>query len=391
MARAASRQKLGYYPTPLSVIERLRPLLRFPERPFSVLDPCCGEGHALAELVKGAEALTYGIEIHPGRARTTAKILKHVLSCGYEDARISHGSVSILFLNPPYDSDVRDDDGRTLRTERRFLRDTHPYLVPGGVFIYLIAHPHLDPSTTRLLSAWFERLAVYRFPDPEYARFRQIVIIGVRKARADLDDEEQARLDRLRFGEIPALPFAAAPSYAVPPTPPIPLFRSSRPDPQLLAEEVAQAPAWRELWDSLPRLDGTSRTRPPLPLHTGHLGLLLAAGELDGIIGAGPERHLVRGLVRKDQISWTEEEKDRIVEHTKDVFRIRVKLLFPDGALRILEDTSAAAGPTAQPRAEEPQSPSTEADLESDTNPIAVRAVLTGEYCRRIRRADPAA
>ena len=52
----------------------------------------------------------------------------------------------------------------------------------------------------------------------------------------------------------------------------------------------------------------------------------------------------MRGLVRKDQISWTDEEDTRTVEHTKDVFRIRVKLLFPDGTLRTLEDSGAAAG-----------------------------------------------
>ncbi len=344
MARPTSRQKLGYYPTPPAVVDKMRSFLGFPDGGCSTLDPCCGEGRALARLTAGSQALTYGIELHAGRARAAATALGHVLSCGYEDARLSHGSASILFLNPPYDQDLRDDDGRALRTERRFLRDTHPYLIPGGVLLYLIPQRRLDPPTTRLLSSWFERITLYRFPDPEYRAFQQIVIFGVRKARATLDDGEQERLDRLRSGELPPLPLAEASSYVVPASPPIQLFRSSRPDPRLLAEEVSQSPAWRELWDSQPRLNGPPRGRPPLPLHRGHLGLLLAAGELDGLIGEGAERHLVRGLVRKDQISWTEEEDTRTVEHTKEVFRIRVKLLFPDGTLRTLEDTGAATG-----------------------------------------------
>ena len=344
MARPISRQKLGYFPTPPAVVEKIRSFLGFPDRPFSALDPCCGDGRALARLTAGTRALTYGIEFHAGRARAASTVLGRVLACGYEEARLAHGSASILFLNPPYDADLREDDGRALRTERRFLRDTHPYLVPGGILVYLIPQRRLDPPTTRLLSSWFERITVYRFPDPEYRAFQQIVIFGVRKARAALDDGEQTRLDRLRSGELPPLPLADAPSYAVPATLAIRLFRSSRPDPELLAEEVSQSPAWRELWDSGARLNGSPRGRPPLPLHRGHLGLLLAAGELDGLIGEGAERHLVRGLVRKDQISWTDEEDTRTVEHTKDVFRIRVKLLFPDGTLRTLEDTGAAAG-----------------------------------------------
>jgi len=344
VARPTSRQKLGYYPTPPAVVDTMRSFLGFPGGGFSALDPCCGEGRALARLTAGTRALTYGIELHAERARAAARALGRVLSSGYEDAWLSHGSASILFLNPPYDQDLRDDDGRALRTERRFLRDTHPYLIPGGVLLYLIPQRRLDPPTTRLLSSWFERITLYRFPDPEYRAFQQIVIFGVRKAHAALDDGEQGRLDRLWSGELPPLPLAEAPSYRVPPTPPIPLFRSSRPDPWLLAEEVSQSPAWRELWDSQPRLNGRPRGRPPLPLHRGHLGLLLAAGELDGLIGEGTERHLVRGLVRKDQLSWTEEEDTRTVEHTKEVFRIRVKLLFPDGTLRTLEDSGAAAG-----------------------------------------------
>lgn len=65
----------------------------------------------------------------------------------------------------------------------------------------------LDPPTSRLLSAWFEALQVFRFPDPEYATFRQIVILGRRKAAPALDPEAQDRLSRLRAGDLPPLAF----------------------------------------------------------------------------------------------------------------------------------------------------------------------------------------
>lgn len=343
MARPQSRQTLGFYPTPPAVVDLIRTFLEFPPGALSALDPCCGEGAALARLTAGTAARTYGIEIHAGRARAARQRLDHTLACGYEEARVSHGSASLLFLNPPYDADVPEDDGRALRTERRFLRDTHPSLVPGGVLVYLIPHRRLDPPTARLLSTWFERLQVWRFPDPEYDTFRQIVLFGIKKVRGTLDDAEQTRLAGLAGATLPPLIAAPTPLIPLRSTPPIPVFRSTRPDPELLAQEVLASPAWQELWDSRPQLNGHRRGQPPLPLHAGHLGLLLAAGDLDGVIGEGPERHLVRGLVRKEQITWTEQEADREVEHTKDVFRIRLKLLFPDGALRTLEDAPAPA------------------------------------------------
>lgn len=342
MARPQSRQKLGYYPTPDRVADLVRTFLGFPPDPFSVLDPCCGEGTALAQLTANTAAVTYGIEIHGGRAKAARRALNHALSCGYEEARVSHASASLLFLNPPYDDDAHEETEQALRTERRFLRDTHPYLVPGGTLVYLIPQRRLDPPTARLLSTWFEQLTVWRFPDPEFQAFSQIAVFGIKKARGALDDQEQERLAGLVQTTLPPLEPAAAPFYLLPPTPPILLFRSTRPDPDLLAQEVRASAAWRDFWESQRRLNGAGQARPPLPLHVGHLGLLLAAGELDGVIGEGPERHLVRGLVRKEQISWTEKEQGRLVEHTKDIFRIRVKLLFPDGTLRTLEDSNGA-------------------------------------------------
>ena len=55
---------MGYYPTPVSVVERVKSFLKFPEERVTVLDPCCGEGLAVKELVEGVNATTYGIELY---------------------------------------------------------------------------------------------------------------------------------------------------------------------------------------------------------------------------------------------------------------------------------------------------------------------------------------
>ena len=40
--------KMGHYPTPARVVDLIRNYLAFPPGQFSSLDPCCGEGDALA-------------------------------------------------------------------------------------------------------------------------------------------------------------------------------------------------------------------------------------------------------------------------------------------------------------------------------------------------------
>ncbi len=48
--RLEAKIKMGYYPTPLSVVDRIRLFLEFPENDVSLFDPCCGEGFALKNL-----------------------------------------------------------------------------------------------------------------------------------------------------------------------------------------------------------------------------------------------------------------------------------------------------------------------------------------------------
>lgn len=78
-----------------------------------------------------------------------------------------------------------------------------------------------------------------------------------------------------------------------------------------------------------------------MSLHTGHLGLLLAAGFLDGVVGSGPNRHLVRGRVVKEEVADEVEEEgpDGDVVTTRvvrDVYRVQVSLLGLGGEFKAL-------------------------------------------------------
>jgi type I restriction-modification system DNA methylase subunit len=72
--RLQAKIKMGYYPTPLSVVERIRSYLKFPEYNTNLFDPCCGEGLALKKLKRDAKATTYGIELDEYRAEQAKKI-----------------------------------------------------------------------------------------------------------------------------------------------------------------------------------------------------------------------------------------------------------------------------------------------------------------------------
>jgi tRNA1(Val) A37 N6-methylase TrmN6 len=335
--RIHGRVKMGHYPTPTRVVELIRNHLTFPTSSFTALDPCCGEGNALADLVSGTSAITYGVELDYQRAEESKTRLHHVLRCGIEETRIQHRSLSLLLLNPPYDEFTLEEEAnaKTERQERAFLRMTAPYLVPGGVLVYIIPQNRLDKSIARMLASRFERIYVLRFPDPEYADFRQIVVLGVRKTDNFLDEQEALRLQNTSKVYLEPLSNNEEIRYPVPTAGPLALFRSMRIDPEDLQKHMAQSHLWKR-FAALATRSEIRIPRPPLPLHSGHLGLLLAAGKLDGIVGSGEDLHLVKGSVRKITTVIQEVKGEVLEERELDRYVVSIKILNRYGEIREL-------------------------------------------------------
>ncbi|MBM3299490.1 MAG: class I SAM-dependent methyltransferase [Deltaproteobacteria bacterium] len=335
--RIHGRIKMGHYPTPPRVVELIRNYLSLPASPFTALDPCCGEGHALAALVTRTSATTYGVELDHQRAEESKTRLYHVLRCGIEETRIQHRSCSLLLLNPPYDELNLDEeaDVKTERQERAFLRMTAPYLIPGGILVYIIPQNRLDKAVARLLASRFERINVFRFPDPEFEDFKQIIVLGIKKADNMLDEGEALPLARVPKMDLPILSDNADIQYQIPVSGPLTLFRSTLIDPEELAKHMAQSPLWKRFAALTTRTE-IRIPRPPLPLHSGHLGLLLAAGKLDGIVGTGDEAHLVKGRVRKITTVLQEVKGEVLEERELDRYVVSIKILSRHGEIREL-------------------------------------------------------
>jgi tRNA1(Val) A37 N6-methylase TrmN6 len=335
--RIAGRMKMGYYPTPPRVVDYIRSFLSFPSAPFTALDPCCGEGLALEQLVGSTQAVTYGVELDEYRAESAQGRIQNLLKCGIEETRIAHQSCSLLFLNPPYDEATRekDADTKTERQEKAFLRATWPYLVPGGALVYIIPQTRLSKAVARLLSSHFEQIRVFRFPDPEYDDFGQVVVFGARKEGNSLDEELALKLQNVPNCELKPLPETDTAQYSVPPAGPLKLFRSTVIDPEALEKQMAQSLLWRRL-QAMTTRNEVQVPRPPLPLHSGHLGLLLAAGKLDGVVGEGADRHVVKGKVTK-VVSKVEEYKGDVLEQRElDRYVVSIKILNRNGEIREL-------------------------------------------------------
>ena len=336
--RLEGRIKMGYYPTPLSVVDRIRSFISVSEnQPVNAFDPCCGEGLALKQLFYDWNCQTYGIELDEYRAEEAKRALDNVLKCSYTETRITNGCFSVLLLNPPYDEETFSNGMVTSseRKEKIFLKDTIKYLRPKGLLIYIIPQLRLDKAIAKILSYRFESINVYKFQGDEYNAFGQVVVFGVKKKNPEIDKDTYETLKKVSKIDLPELPFADKPIYRFPEPGKVNLFRSTVIDLQELAKEAEASPLWRNFRE-MARIDETANLRPPLPLHQGHIALMLANGCLDGVVGQGNDRHVVKGKVQKVVKTYQEQSEGTIEEREIDQYQVSIRILTIDGEIRTL-------------------------------------------------------
>ncbi|MEQ6359534.1 DUF6094 domain-containing protein [Thermoanaerobacter thermohydrosulfuricus] len=323
--RFEGQYKMGYYPTPLSVVEKIKSFINFPDASFSMLDPCCGCGTALQKLAEGTKGVTYGIELDGERYKEAKEKLHRVAKGGYEIATVSNEAFSVLFLNPPYDFDTNGQ-----RKEKIFLQDTQKYLIKGGLLIYIIPQERLTMDIAKFISYRFTDIRIYRFPGEEYEKFSQIVLFGVKKKNFYINQEDVIKMvNASQQGKnLEELPYCFNSVYSLPPTPEPKIFRSGILDKEELEQSIKASSLWDKIREYAKIQDNTYKN-PPLPLHQGHIGLLLASGYLNGEM----DGYLIKGDAVKKTIQTVEEEEGYIVTKERETIVVTVKVLTDKGEI----------------------------------------------------------
>lgn len=343
--RLAAQAKMGYYPTPDTVTSIVtNHLRRQREGLIRILDPCAGEGAAINAIGDHLKAENYGIELDLERGARAKEILTKCIVTDYQNAKIRHGSFSLLWLNPPYDWGARNSDlEKSERYERTFLRDCIPYLSSRGILVYLIPQRRLDGHIARMLSYRFSDIAIYRFPEEEYRAFRQLVIFGILKKKPEKDETVAELLKRC--GEqkaiVPYLPQNPPRIYDVPLSPVRAgfVFRSKDIDPEELSQEMLEHGVFPKLKELTTPLRMVEKIKPIMPLRHGHLAQILACGLMNGVVWDKAKRNplLVKGITKKVVKHSVEIEGDLERHIDRDQIRILIRAFNRRGELLTIE------------------------------------------------------
>ena len=336
--RLAGRLKLGFYPLPTKEAERIRIRLQYPEE-FAAVDPCVGDGVAFSCLLASTKSHALGIEIDAFRAEQAGKLGIQVMQANAMDVRCPAESLSLLYLNPPYDFEIGQQGNK--RLELVFLEHTYRWLKPKGVLIFVIPRLQLKVCA-RLLAEQFTGFRVYRLTEPESIKYNQVVVLALRQGRnIHLDDATLLQTSgylagAATDGDIPLLTDTAESVFPVPPSGPVVLTNRGIPLDQV-EDLLLHSSAYRQASRVLIREPNNVTGRPLTPLHGGHVSLLATAGMLNGVFGQGQDRHIAHWRSVKFVDHWEENEPNgTIVKHDRERFSRELTLVFADGRTRIL-------------------------------------------------------
>jgi hypothetical protein len=221
MARLANQANLGFVPLPTDALPLIASFLPPAPAGTRVLDPCSGEGVAIASLAEAWEVPQSGRylnELNDTRAAQCRERAAHVTACDtLKWLRAKQEFAGLAYLNPPFDNDGAEEGGG--RLEPKFFRrvvEEGRWVQTGGIVIIVTPQDILSrQESINHLARCYEAIEIYQLPEA-IRRYREAVVFGVVR-RAFLVGEalrhEAARLKVLLDDELPMLTYQEQPRY----------------------------------------------------------------------------------------------------------------------------------------------------------------------------------
>jgi Uncharacterised methyltransferase family (DUF6094) len=381
MARLACDAKAGFYPlSPVAMAGILKHVyLGDKSKDVTIIDPCCGEGHAVKQLAEGLgvpQSHVYCVELDLGRYKAAKALMPEAQfltgPASFLGTQISGHSFSLAYVNPPFSSEL----GGGRREEQTWvMRSTH-LLGNKGILILVMPLAQFvgNRSFVQYVDSYYSDVQVYKLPDG-HRNFGEMCLIA-RKRKVELPLDAMEKLGTLHQRQWQWSTYLHAedlpPLGAVQPK----SWRGNQPSwdraddvqtwaiergwrpgsfqkiaftDEELIEKIEQSPLAKHLTEVQPR----AIPRPPLPLDRGHLGLILASGILDGVVESPHGPHVVRGSSTKveyynREASDSTEDPETGAVTTRDVYSQKmvtiIRCVTADGTLHTFSNAPKAEG-----------------------------------------------
>ena len=222
--------------------------------------------------------------------------------------------------------------GSKSRSEKRFLVESIHNLMMDGVLIYIIPYYRLTFDIAKILCDNFKEISVYRFLDNEFAKYKQIAVIGIKKEKSDGSEQAETLSEYAMLPEkIPYITELEMHKYTIPDAEKeVSLFQGAQFNLGELARQLEKSESAKFLFEKS-RIDSNEK-RPLLPLNIGQIGLVGGSGLINGYIDCD-EPHIIKGRVIKEVKKRVDEVNDTLTETR--VNKMLFNILTSDGVKRL--------------------------------------------------------
>lgn len=326
----------GYFPTSLDVVKMEMNLINFSEiekdSELTICDLTGGDGEQLREMHdyligKKLKPITYYNEVTKERYNIALNKFKDIenfnlINADFFNLKVknknSKKAFTIIRNNPPYT--WMDWKGLNIRAEDIFFTRNAELNVDGGIQIFELPMHQLIEQKTLIRKIFFryENVHIFKFPEEEFKKFKQICVIGIKK-KANSNDNELAEFwrEKLKLNAIQSLDeveraVITLNQSAINKTLPIILYRDGK------TTEETLTGGFNAVYDELlieainsnqfKELNKDTKI-PIIEQLPGHIALDIYSGTYDGLIGDA----LVKGGVNKSVKIITEMEGSKKV------------------------------------------------------------------------------
>lgn len=298
----------------------------------AILDPCCGQAAALAQLAEGLGLMprqVYGVELEPSRAQASQERLPQSMIVGPADflsMAISANSFGFIWCNPPFD----DEGGGIGRVEYSFVARSTQLLVAGGIMALACPERLLtNYDLRRHFHTHYLDVSADRFPTNEY---NEVIIWGKKRSRPV--QEETSVYPVIHLGK------GYSGKYLLPPAGGPKRFEKIILTPREAVAAIRQSPLSKVFRET----PVSTVASPPLELSKGQMALVLAGGFLNTTIARpGEDPILIKATPIKEQYlkeqsteiqgAGTKNEKEVSVSIYSERIKLKIRVAEQDGSL----------------------------------------------------------
>lgn len=342
---------LGFVPTKKEIVLMEMSKIDFSELEgnknlITMCDFTGGEGEQLNYMyeyvkAKGLNPAAYYNEMHTTRFNTAMERYSHLdnfnmvntdffsLKCRHKNGTAyKKENIAIIRNNPPYTYTEKME--KTVRTEEVFFLENSLLNASNGIHIFELPIHQLTgiENLIKKILYRYENVHVFKFPKAEFKKFKQVVVIGVRKKNnsADLEKaeilKERIIADKIPYLDDDNIPVVKLSARAVNSCKPINVFRDGRVNSVTLTNGYNEVMG--SVWDKVKKSSKEclmaieDRGDPIIEKLIGHKALELNGGFYNGIQG---DSVLIKGGYEKDIVVEQEWDGDTKITTSTEVIK----------------------------------------------------------------------